>query len=96
MVKQKHGSMDCFSPQKWKVNACYVWPGYSVQVHWHSALLAQQAPITSPPCKGKELWITQNCMHPYDSACELLHMHLFVFETDWLYLKKEYKSKYNI
>ena len=30
VVKQKHGSMDCFSPQKWEVNACYMWTGYSV------------------------------------------------------------------
>ena len=53
-----------------------------VLFHRHSALIVQQAQMTSPPCEAKELWITHNHMHPQHSVCELLHMYLFLPETD--------------
>ena len=39
-----------------------MWPGYSM--FRFTALLARQAPITSPSYKAKDLWIAHNCMHP--------------------------------
>ena len=54
----------------------------SARVHWHSALLAQQAQMMSPPCKAKETWIAQDPMHPQHSMCELPHMYLFLPQTE--------------
>ena len=43
--------------------------------------------MTSLSYKAKELWITHNHTHLECSACELPHMHLFLPETECVYLK---------
>ena len=59
------------------VENCYTLsPCYTI-----SPFSTQQARITSPPCEVKELWITHDRTRPYHSACELLHMHLFLPKT---------------
>ena len=63
--------MNSFSPQKWKVNTCFMWSGYSV-FRFTDTLLAEQVQMTSPPYEAKIYEShTITCIH--NTACQLLN-----------------------
>ena len=77
--------MNSFPTQKQEVNACFVWSGYSVFGFTDNQnLVARQGWMTFPSYKAKELWIAHDWTGPLHSACELLHTHSFLPNTDWV------------